>query len=147
MTDIHIPGHGWWYAVTVIDDYSRYLLTCHFTPSYRAADVNAALDTARTEAERLHGALTTTPLFLVTDNGPSFLARAFRRHIDGDYTHIRIAYRTPHSARSARALPPDAQDRGGVLEALYEPRRGEAVTGGIPPALQRGPSALGAGAA
>ena len=94
VTYIHIPGHGWWYAVTVIDYYSRYLLACHFTPSYRAADVNAALDTARTEAERLHGALTTTP-FLVTDNGPSFLARAFRRHIDGDYTHIRIAYRTP----------------------------------------------------
>ena len=42
----------------------------------------------------MHGALTTTP-FLVTDNGPSFLAWAFRRHIDGDYTHIRIAYRTP----------------------------------------------------
>ena len=114
--------------------------------SYRAADVNAALDTARTEAERLHGALTTTP-FLVTDNGPSFLARAFRRHIDGDYTHIRIAYRTPTQLGLLRALPPDAQDRGGVLEALYEPRRGEAVTGGIPPALQRGPSALGAGAA
>jgi hypothetical protein len=29
VTYIHIPGHGWWYAVTVIDDYSRYLLACH----------------------------------------------------------------------------------------------------------------------
>jgi putative transposase len=55
VTYIHIPGHGWWYAVTVIDYYSRYLLACHFTPSYRAADVNAALDAARTEAERWHG--------------------------------------------------------------------------------------------
>ena len=44
VTYLHIPGHGWWYAVTVIDYYSRYLLACHFTPSYRAADVNAALD-------------------------------------------------------------------------------------------------------
>jgi hypothetical protein len=26
---------------------------------------------------------------------PSFLARAFRRHIDGDYAHVRIQYRTP----------------------------------------------------
>ncbi len=25
VTYIHIPGHGWWYAVTVIDYYSRYL--------------------------------------------------------------------------------------------------------------------------
>ena len=94
VTYLHIPGHGWWYAVTVIDYYSRYLLTCHFTPSYRAAHVTAALDAARAEAERLHGALAKPP-FLVTDNGPSFLARAFRRHIDGDYAHVRIGYRTP----------------------------------------------------
>jgi putative transposase len=26
VTYIHVPGHGWWYAVTVIDYYSRYLL-------------------------------------------------------------------------------------------------------------------------
>lgn len=94
VTYIHIPGHGWWYAVTVIDYYSRYLLACHFTPSYRAADVATALDAARAEAERLHGSLKQTP-FLVTDNGSSFLARSFQRHIDGDYTHVRIQYRTP----------------------------------------------------
>lgn len=94
VTYIHIPGHGWWYAVTVIDYYSRYLLACHFTPSYRAADVATALDAARAEAEHLHGSLTKTP-FLVTDNGSSFLARSFQRHIDGEYTHVRIQYRTP----------------------------------------------------
>lgn len=49
VTYLHIPGHGWWYAVTVIDYYSRYLLACHFTPSYRAGDVTAALDVARAE--------------------------------------------------------------------------------------------------
>ena len=37
VTYLHIPGHGWWYAVTVIDYYSRYLLACHFTPRSRAA--------------------------------------------------------------------------------------------------------------
>jgi len=94
VTYIHIPGHGWWYAVTVIDYYSRYLLACHFTPSYCARDVAAALDRARAEAERIHGPLEKTP-FLVTDNGSSFLARSFQRHIDGDYAHVRIQYRTP----------------------------------------------------
>ncbi len=94
VTYLHIPGHGWWYAVTVIDYYSRYLLACHFTPSYRAQDVTAALDAARAEAERLHGPLAKTP-FLVTDNGSSFIARHFQRHIDGDYAHVRIQYRTP----------------------------------------------------
>lgn len=94
VTYIHIPGYGWWYAVTVIDYYSRYLLACHFTPSYSARDVAFALDAARAEAERLHGPLEQMP-FLVTDNGPSFLARAFRRHIEGQYAHVRIQYRTP----------------------------------------------------
>ena len=37
VTYIHIPGHGWWYAVTVIDYYSRYLLACHLTFSYKPA--------------------------------------------------------------------------------------------------------------
>ena len=91
VTYLHIPG--WWYAVTVIDYYSRYLLACHFTPSHRATDVTAALDAARREADRLHGPLAKSP-FLVTDNGASFLARSFRRHIDGDYAHMRIGYRT-----------------------------------------------------
>ena len=36
VTYIYIPGHGWWYAVTVIDYYSRYLLACHLTFSYSA---------------------------------------------------------------------------------------------------------------
>ncbi len=94
VTYLHIPGHGWWYAVTVIDYYSRYLLTCHFTPGYTARDVARALDAARAEAERVHGPLSITP-FLVTDNGSSFLARSFRRHIDGRFAHVRIQYRTP----------------------------------------------------
>lgn len=94
VTYLHIPGHGWWYAVTVIDYYSRYLLACYFTPSYTARDVSAALDVARAEAERLHGPLEKMP-FLVTDNGSSFIARAFREHIEGQYAHVRIQYRTP----------------------------------------------------
>jgi transposase InsO family protein len=94
VTYIHIPGHGWWYAVTVIDYYSRYLLACHLTNSYSAIEVSHALAEARHEAERLHGPLAKPP-FLVTDNGPSFLARRFGAFIKGSYQHVRIRYRTP----------------------------------------------------
>jgi len=94
VTYIHIPGHGWWYAVTVIDYYSRYLLALHLTPSYAAAEVNKAIDAARTEAERIHGPLKKPP-FLVTDNGTSFLARRFLTHIKDLFKHVRIRYRTP----------------------------------------------------
>ena len=94
VTYIHIPGYGWWYAVTVIDYYSRYLLGLHLTSSYSAVEVGYALQQARVEAERLHGPLAKPP-FLVTDNGSSFLARRFAELVKGHYCHVRIAYRTP----------------------------------------------------
>ena len=94
VTYIHIPGRGWWYAVTVIDYYSRYLLAAHLTSSYSALEATNALRLARAEAERIHGPLTKNP-FLVTDNGPTFIARRFMSFVQGDYTQVRIAYRTP----------------------------------------------------
>jgi transposase InsO family protein len=94
VTYIHIPGFGWWYAVTVIDYYSRYLLALKLTPSYCASEVVSALADARAEAERIHGALAKPP-FLVTDNGSSFVAKRFARHVQGRFSHVRIQYRTP----------------------------------------------------
>jgi putative transposase len=112
VTYIHIPGHGWWYAVTVIDYYSRYLLTVHLTSSYSAAEVLAALAAARAEAERLHGPLKGPP-FLVTDNGPSFIARRFTKGLRQDYTHVRIQYRTPQQL--------------GLLERFHQTMKNEEV--------------------
>ena len=94
VTYIHIPGHGWWYAVTAIDYYSRYLLACHLTFSYSASEVMYALKLAREEAERVVGPLVKRP-FLVTDNGPSFIARRFTEFVREPYSHVRIQYRTP----------------------------------------------------
>ena len=94
VTYVHIPGYGWWYAVTVIDYYSRYLLACHLTNSYSAVETVLALKLARQEAERLHGPLAKPP-FLVTDNGSSFIARKFAAFVAEQYSHVRIQYRTP----------------------------------------------------
>jgi len=94
VTYIHIPGHGWWYAVTVIDYYSRYLLACYLTPSYSAAAVTTALAGAKREAERIHGRLAKLP-FIVTDNGSSFIAKRFGQFVKNQFVHVRIAYRTP----------------------------------------------------
>jgi putative transposase len=94
VTYIHLPGHGWWYAVTVIDYYSRYLLACHLTSSYSAAEAAYGLKLAREEAERIHGPLAKPP-FLVTDNGSSFIARRFADFVRDQFSHVRIQYRTP----------------------------------------------------
>ncbi len=87
VTYIHIPGHGWWYAVTAIDYYLRYLLACHLTFSYSASEVMYALKLAREEAERMVGPLVKRP-FLVTDNGPSFIARRFTEFVREPYSHV-----------------------------------------------------------
>jgi hypothetical protein len=57
VTYLHIPGFGWWYAVTVIDYFSRYLLALHLSPSNNAGALIVAVDQAIAEAERLHGPL------------------------------------------------------------------------------------------
>jgi len=94
VTYVHIPGHGWWYVVTVIDYYSRYLLAAYLTNSYSALEVRHALTLARQEAQRIGGPLNKTP-FLVTDNGSSFIAKRFQDFVRDDYAHVRIHYRTP----------------------------------------------------
>ena len=94
VTYVHIPGFGWRYVITVIDYYSRYLLAAYLTDSYSAAEAQRALGLARAEAERLCGPLQKRP-FLLTDNGPSFIARRFGAYLQGVFTHVRIQYRTP----------------------------------------------------
>lgn len=86
VTYIHIPGHGWWYAVTVIDYYSRYLLACHLTPSYSAPEVSAAIDLAVQEAERLHGRLEQIPFWSPTMAAASLPGTSRRRSRTGSAT-------------------------------------------------------------
>jgi len=112
VTYIHIPGHGWWYAVTAIDSFSRYLLGCYLTDSYGASEVAHGLKLARAEAERVHGPLPKRP-FLVTDNGPSFLARRFVEFVREPYSHVRIRCRTPQQL--------------GLLERSHEALKAEEV--------------------
>jgi transposase InsO family protein len=94
VTYIHIPGYGWWYAVTVIDYFSRYLLALHLSPSFDAASLIVGVEKAKAEAERIHGPLVRRPT-LVTDNGSSFLSRRFQAAITGSMEHVRTRYRTP----------------------------------------------------
>lgn len=112
VTYIHIPGFGWWYAVTVIDYFSRYLLTIHLVANNNATALIEAVDMARAEAERIHGPLSKPPI-LVTDNGSNFISRRFRMHIDGLLSQVRTQYRTPQQL--------------GLLERFHETLKKEEV--------------------
>jgi transposase InsO family protein len=113
VTYVHIAGYGWHYAVTVIDYYSRYLLAAHLTTSYSAAECEVALAKARAEAEDLCGKLV-EPVFLVTDNGSSFIARRFAGFVrDAGMSQVRIQYRTPQQL--------------GLLERFHQTLKSEEV--------------------
>ncbi|MXZ54622.1 MAG: transposase family protein, partial [Gammaproteobacteria bacterium] len=94
VTYLHLPQGRWWYIVSVIDYYSRYLLTCFLTPFQNATAVSQALELAIQESARLHGPLQHAPI-LVTDNGSCFLARRFQDVLRHRFRHVRIQYRTP----------------------------------------------------
>ncbi len=94
ITWVHVPGHRFSYAITVIDYHFRYLLMCRFSASLTAGDVQQALDDARSQAERIHGELECMPV-QVTDNEPSFISRRFGMHVAERYRHVCIGYRTP----------------------------------------------------
>ena len=57
----------------MIDHYIRYLPALCFTHSYSALEAGRALGPAVEEARKLNGSLE-QPVFLVTGNGPSFIA-------------------------------------------------------------------------
>ena len=94
VTYVHLQQAQWWYIVSVIDYYSRYLLACSLTPFQNATVVSHALSKALQEAERLHGPLHQTPT-LVTDNGTCTLAQKFQSILRHRFRHVRILYRTP----------------------------------------------------
>ena len=121
VTYLHIPGHGWWYAVTVIDYYSRYLLACHFhgqlqrPPDRRSARCSACRSRAAARAAREN----TVP---GDRQRLELLARHFQAHIAGRYAHVRIQYRTPTQL--------------GLLEDFTRPSRPKRCTGSsipVPP--------------
>ena len=83
-TYLHLPQGRWWYIVSVIDYYSRYLLTCFLTPFHNATAVSQALELAVQESAPLHGALQHPPI-LVSDNGSCILAQNFRTYCGIDF--------------------------------------------------------------
>lgn len=91
---IHILGFGWWYAVTVIGYFSRYLLAVHLSPRNDSRALITGIDQARTEGKHLYGPREQPPT-LVTGHGSNILPLHFRRHIRGVLNKERTRNRTP----------------------------------------------------
>jgi len=86
-----IIGWGWYYLSSVMDDYSRYILSWKLFPTMSATDVQETLDMALKNAAVDKIKVRLRPR-LLSDNGPCYLSKDLKaylgqRHIE----HIRSA--------------------------------------------------------
>ena len=117
-------SEGTWQLCGVVDYAAKVALVCPVTATQTAGDLIAALEAALDAAEALLGRTLvedcadpatgeTTPLVVVTDNGPAMkstaLARWFaaRAHL----THVRTRHRSPVDQRRRRTLVRDPEIR------------------------------------
>ena len=91
FTYFKIIGWGWYYLSTVLDDYSRFILSWTLTASMGASDVKDTLD----QAIAVTG-VTSVPVKhrprLLSDNGPAYLSGELKEYLaDHQMTHTRGA--------------------------------------------------------
>jgi RNA-directed DNA polymerase len=73
FTYLKITGWGWYYLSTVLDDFSRYIVTWRLSPTMCASDVTATLDQALA-ASGLDCVTVMHRPRLLSDNGSSYVA-------------------------------------------------------------------------
>jgi transposase InsO family protein len=88
FTYFKIQGWGWYYLSTVMDDYSRYILSWQLCPTMQAVDAERTLQKAMHVA---HLKEEQRPKVL-TDNGPAFVGKYLREYFDKQHIeHIKCA--------------------------------------------------------
>lgn len=73
-----IKGWGWYYLSTILDDFSRYIVTFRLCESMMAADV---MDTVE-DALRVTGISKNNRPRLLSDNGSCYISHEFRKYLD-----------------------------------------------------------------
>jgi len=69
-----IKGRGWYYLSTILDDYSRYIVTCKLYKSMKAPDV---MDTVN-DALQITGLTRNQMPRLLSDNGSCYISNEFK---------------------------------------------------------------------
>jgi putative transposase len=80
FTYFKIVDWGWHYLSTVLDDYSRYIVSWRLTTSMTAGDVTATLDDALAATGLEQMAVRHRPR-LLSDNGPCYISNDLREYL------------------------------------------------------------------
>jgi transposase InsO family protein len=91
FTYLKVLGWGWFYLSTILDDYSRYIISWKLCTTMKAEDVTATLDLAL-EASGCDCATVVAKPRLLSDNGSSYIAGDLADYIeDKGMDHVRGA--------------------------------------------------------
>ena len=91
FTYFKITGWGWYYLSTVLDDFSRYIISWKLTTTMAAEDVTATLDDALSQTGIEKVQVAHRPR-LLSDNGPCYISKELAEYLDGkNMTHTRGA--------------------------------------------------------
>ena len=91
FTYFKIKGWGWYYMASILDDYSRYIITWKLFTSMSATDVMEVLDDAQMKTGINEVKIRHRPR-LLTDNGPCYLSGDLKQYLnDSGIEHTRGA--------------------------------------------------------
>ena len=91
FTYFRVVGWGWYFLSTVLDDYSRYIISWRLTTTRAASDVTATLEDALEVAGLTKAKVHHKPR-LLSDNGPCYISKELREWLqDRDMKHTRGA--------------------------------------------------------
>lgn len=91
FTQFKVIDWGWYYLSTVLDDYSRYILSWKLSPTMNADDVEETLMMALKKSGLEQARVRHRPR-LLTDNGPAYLSKDLARFLKRKhFEHIRGA--------------------------------------------------------
>lgn len=89
FTYFRVFGWGWYYLSTVMDDYSRYILSWKLCTSMKADDVEKTLDLALEKTGRERARVLHRPR-LLSDNGPCYVSQQLKDYlVDHGLGHTR----------------------------------------------------------
>lgn len=81
FTYFKIVGWGWYFLSTVLDDYSRYIISWKLTTTMNADDVKITLDEAIEKTGVNQVAVKHRPR-LLSDNGPCYLSKELKEYLN-----------------------------------------------------------------
>jgi transposase InsO family protein len=90
-TYFRVVGWGWYFLSTVLDDYSRYIISWRLTTTMAASDVTDTLEDALLNTGLTNARVHHKPR-LLSDNGPCYISKELRRWLqDQEMQHTRGA--------------------------------------------------------